>query len=308
MFSSDHRIDRMTVMSAAMCGGLQDFVYSYTAEGAIYWSITPSFTYGAGSTSETAKVLSAVRLATVAQIADGDFHSRMLLMGSGYAMQQTSIPDMRANVVQTILGLADIAPCEDAVGIIEAPDLKLGNASVTSCPYMTHYLCVSSEKARLLCPVTCGCHNPLSGLPRYDSEFGCPEKACRKKFEGHLAEIPCADPSLDHLQNTSWPALWADLGQHGPNFGPSFSALLSQQVQPLLTEGCDGMRKVNLLGPQTTAFFCTYFFRPWCPEQCGCSNHHYYHQDCPMTCCPDDGRNCSALALVDAYGHYVPQN
>jgi len=67
--------------------------------------------------------------------------------------------------------------------------------------------CDTTELLRLLCPVTCGCNNPVSGLLLSRRQRGCPSE-CEVQVLEALRSTACVD--ADVSQSTNWTRYWKE--------------------------------------------------------------------------------------------------
>jgi len=156
--------------------------------------------------------------------------------------------------LEHLTGIAHVANCSSAASFCWRDDMQL---------------------LRLLCPVTCGCRNPVSGL-YFDGElWGCPVDKCRQSshYKGVLDSLPCADTDAATLAaDPAWARFWEVAatfkGRRGDKQkwmrikddfvanGCSAHASLSDEDK---TRVC---RKAPAEGAMTS----------FCPVTCGCSN------------------------------------
>jgi hypothetical protein len=163
-------------------------------------------------------------------------------------------------------------------------------------------------RARQLCPVTCGCKDPLSSLALFLPKSGCGELCLQTPdYEAALAQAPCEDVSaddptfneyVDAVVNASvtWPNDWKDSGAFTLE---SFRRLGC----PYVTMTAEEAWANGAYDPQWGGLdFCKedrvfYPIKPlsyFCPVSCGCRSGDPH---CPGTCpCADECNSTDATA------------
>jgi hypothetical protein len=222
------------------------------------------------------------------------------------------------------IGLGDYA-CMDRFGsageFLDGTARLLFNASATTCADLAPF-CeggTSGALIRFLCPTTCGCVLPTSGLISRTEDMGCPVAFCKANVQyfSFIHEETCEDlnsTTLTHRQNSAtlgWNRYFDNVLHHKEsrkwiesaatlhesflalgNFGPLND--LSQYVESVRGKGCGfllDLRYMPVPSLQNTSFT-TYFFlchgnrdfaglRAFCPESCLC---HIGLGDCPFSC------------------------
>jgi len=177
--------------------------------------------------------------------------------------------------------------CADAVQIntlwVNGQDRQL------TCPQAKGF-CLSSPRIRLLCPQTCECDDPFSGMPFTAPSYGCPRRQCQSThvYRNALNERNCSDMiASDLAANASWNLLWDNL--HTAMTTMSGNPLVFDNIRDTAkTEGCgvfqaQGFERlvmnqfkdrelVNLCDPLAA----------WCPISCKCNL--YKDAYCPTRC------------------------
>jgi len=177
------------------------------------------------------------------------------------------------------------------------PLCKDGECTFPDCSIAEQF-CFSSSlagvRARQMCPKTCGCDTPQSGLPILS---GCPIR-CEdtRAYRKELAETPCEDLSKEDPKFNDFLDSWVYMAQSWPEDWRKTSALLAGFYRKW---GCDYLSQIappaNYTGPWIPANLaddsnpCIEAAFPvpvkplsfFCPRTCGC---HAGDEHCPDTC------------------------
>jgi len=139
---------------------------------------------------------------------------------------------------------------------------------------------------RNLCPGTCGCNQPDSGLLLNGPAEGCPREACQRSqtYEDALAQIPCHDPSPAKLrQMKAWIRFSEEYFAKNMGEFPAWGHIVRSDKSDLLRYGC---ANVTMIGPNNEDLCIPLVdrtsVRPFCPVKCGCSAQNMV--DCPSAC------------------------
>jgi len=190
--------------------------------------------------------------------------------------------------------------CQDLMGKLPGLERYVTNGGsgkeTKSCLDVKNF-CSSSAFVRAICPITCGCDDPLSDLFLSGIDEGCPRCNSTDTYRNAIAQAPCTDevPSSPRWQ------FWADqVGESAPR------AL--QDVQDggvfhdkMLALGCafEGWYRnwMNMtwgadVDPCSGRWELADFFRwrPWattCPETCRCNQSsaaRSLEMMCPLSC------------------------
>lgn len=171
---------------------------------------------------------------------------------------------------------------------------KLRN--ITTCAEVSRYCRLSNtsllgQNARFMCPITCGCASPSSGLWKlHQSQAGCPAPKCQEVLmeEVKSTHYQCEDTTLTYLNSTgNWSGMLGEMYSYG--------AITIPMLNNLTLMGCEALGYLNeskrvqlcdltegLLGtiPVLGASFL-------CPVSCGCPAVNYDHGIiCPEACMP----------------------
>jgi hypothetical protein len=171
-----------------------------------------------------------------------------------------------------------------------------GTDNVLSCADLSSYCTDFAHKlVRFICPVTCGCANPISGLYLNGEMNGCPRKVCllTKDFENAMNTLPCADPTPAQLmQMPAWTSFWHQYEKFQSSTMPDEARTFHNISATMMARGCSNLGQ----NPgQLDAFgdnFCVDTLsassvRGFCPVACGCSTGHTREHGvelCPTSC------------------------
>jgi hypothetical protein len=283
-----------------LCGGNTQFVMAQDAAGIVDVSWYQS----------TGTVMEPNRDIAVDQLIDGmefdgadAFSSTMLaqpvmgIVGGRFALKRYSTAS-----VPVVANLSNFQ-CVDLLGLA-AKNMRclgvmqdaVGNASASTCEdaqHLCHQDTGPGTRARIFCPVTCGCNNYFSSLVLTDPESGCPPMCMADPdtyYYSALTSTGLANRSCTDAISGSPELMQYQIGINGIldtwiDHGYS-SDLRDFAVQGFRDHGCgvvrlplmiilfgDLCREQNMLRYKPMALLC--------PETCGCPNSRLL---CPGTC------------------------
>lgn len=166
---------------------------------------------------------------------------------------------------------------------------RLNLSDTWTCPDAKQNCSASDQNLlRLMCPWTCGCGHPQSGLYVQRALLGCPMTICRSSTEYKVAssEISCTTPSAEELQgNSNWTALLENIKTFSDDVGAELATIAT-----FLSEyGCAalemGFRPILC---RSNPFWAS--FSMWCPVECGCrappssNTEAFFEEPCPAQC------------------------
>ncbi|CAE7363340.1 unnamed protein product [Symbiodinium sp. CCMP2456] len=149
--------------------------------------------------------------------------------------------------------------------------------------------------ARLVCPETCGCNDPMSGQLLLDAQDGCPRPACEatSTFQESLQNISCQDRSAESLRadpawNREWSINLAYMGRLSKRLEVYYTAVKDL----FMAAGCAAINHPLLWHPGFDRDWCVEArgipkFALFCPETCGCASNSssgLRRQACPPSC------------------------
>lgn len=286
-------------VSKHLCGGHQDFVISHQMTGVVQSMKTTPF--------ESSALL------------PQNLHARAideLIHSDGAENSATMSMPVSPNLfghleVRSVSEWTQVSPngCNDQA--LSGPDVPVYTLntlqwqtklfSAETCDHFKSECHQDSQRfLRMLCPVTCGCTSPLTGLYQNGPELGCPRNRCAQlaAYPTAMKSIPCKD--LDATNTTgellnAWRLLLdgvLSVYSKGVAGGPS----LNKAVELFKTYGCSA--------PEQASFPLAYWMaingqkrlcdgsgshasvRPFCPSTCGCSNRSFVERHDQMAECP----------------------
>jgi len=276
----------------AMCSDPTDFVYAVHDTGLILAADTQGFRMDAfaarGSTSaDIGQVISA----------GGIFKSGTVQGLSTVGAVESFWKEDTSSLVYALTSAVLNNGCEDysfgmegALGQFAATLRRVtGNLSLSSCEDVRPYCTGMAFMVRIVCPETCGCSMPRSGLWRDGPERGCPRAECQSspKYRLALAQLPCEDPDPATLRNsTSWNAFWEQWSMYSIEILPSKREYYSSVKALFLSDGCGGLAEAD---PQDAKVLChgttvVASIADFCPVACECRKHQF--SSCPIACLP----------------------
>ena len=149
------------------------------------------------------------------------------------------------------------APCQDRF----RPICRAGRCEPPMCSDAVKYCAdtgAAGERARLWCPVTCGCNDALSPLVNIGANSGC-APSCRDKANRQIEERQCTDTPKDS------PEFLAFVAAAGHE---------SKDESAVRALGCR-----HVLRDPTV--WCATKYINFCPASCGCKSND---PGCPSTC------------------------
>ena len=135
--------------------------------------------------------------------------------------------------------------------------------------------------ARLVCPETCGCNDPMSGQLLLDAQDGCPRPACEATsvFQESLHNISCQDRSAASLRadpawNREWSVNLAYMGRLSKRLEEYYTAVKDL----FMAAGCTAINHPLLWHPGFDRDWCVEArgipkIALFCPETCGCTSN-----------------------------------
>jgi hypothetical protein len=153
------------------------------------------------------------------------------------------------------------------------------------------------RELRILCPETCGCANPRSGLLYEGPAEGCPRAICRssQKYMSALATLECRDLTPFELRlMPAWRSFFNQWIEWGSTLLPGQDASWGPVGQAFIDHGCLALTgfitTTDALGLNNTFSLMTFCedtdsqssIRPFCPVTCKC--HERFASNCPNSC------------------------
>jgi len=280
--------DNMAKIMAEMCGDNEDWVYTKHEVGLIMAAPTVPYTQELLMSSLNAaieKVVEADSLAAAGTVQP--LNSLSILSSFG----NMDTPGLVTTLVRSVM----FNGCEDyafsAPGAIPhiAATLRreLGNESIAICEDVRQHCMGLSFFVRTVCPETCGCSLPRSGLYRSGAARGCPVKDCQAapKYAQALSEIPCEDPEPEVLQAMpAWSQMWQQWSGINSRLLPSHKEYYASGTRALLQHGCAGLANVSDSDKQALCFgnSVTASIADFCPVACNCTMSRFLN--CPTSC------------------------
>jgi len=290
----DPQIDKMQVMYDVFCAGNLDFVYAQDNMGLTYMSVAEALS------DDTPRVQMA-QLAVAEGIRGLSVETDSFDLTYGLVAADFVRAVSPASIV-TGMTVAELVDMLNPLCIDELweylPVLKrkvgafLGDEDWAShsCASMAGWL-LGSEAAstllRMICPITAGCHVPLTPVPSLEPIHGCPT-ACGTYLRISLAQMPCEDQEV--IGTSYWESWLGYVGAHmsGLTMDPTAA------VARLGSQGCSGLIGIeNFTFPvfsQESLCAGTQFnvhpFAYACPRTCGClgSSNLQLVSVCPSSC------------------------
>lgn len=172
-------------------------------------------------------------------------------------------------------------------------EYQTGHSNIENCSQFTMDDCAKADLPllRLLCPVTCGCSNPMSGLYRDGKKSGCPVEKCQSAGTAYAQKLSiatrplCADMSKAELDSTpGWKRFWDELRIFRPQ------AAWKSVTDKFLAQGCSALANITA-GQKAT--LCNKgevsgAMTPFCPASCQCNSTTMCsktYSGCPASCC-----------------------
>eukprot|EP00747_Dinoflagellata_sp_TGD_P117344 gnl/TRDRNA2_/TRDRNA2_172584_c1_seq1.p1 gnl/TRDRNA2_/TRDRNA2_172584_c1~~gnl/TRDRNA2_/TRDRNA2_172584_c1_seq1.p1 ORF type:complete len:346 (+),score=21.69 gnl/TRDRNA2_/TRDRNA2_172584_c1_seq1:539-1576(+) len=291
--------DIMRGLLAGLCGGNQDFVFGVHAEsGLIYAGNSQPFDDNAIATAKTHFYMSAVAemnstgdmrsLIKADHSTNNYVLSNRLSLGSIRSIAETWPVCANTGFTDLVLtGFEGFVPGKNFNETLRI--LTSTGNTANSCSDLASY-CQQDEYAlvRLLCPVTCGCHMPRSGLFFQNVGGGCP--SCCTHVDSYLQAMDsydCVDPTPAELQTNhpGWGSWW-DQFVASKEVWASFPDRrnLTAEAREL---GCEILKRAHLEQYCHVDVKYGSSLIPFCPGTCGCGSAVLLRQEsalCPSTC------------------------
>lgn len=290
----------MRVVQHTLCGGDQDFVLGVQhATGMILSTATVAFRNSVGSErgkSRSNWAVAANELAARSEPTMSVFHQNRRVMETQLAQTMTEIAGNTLGCEDWDFSAAAAAGFlnESLTPFLLTLQNFTGDDGAKSCEDF-NMSCTAEDAAllRRVCPVVCGCGDPLSGLLLSGPRFGCPRDECRESpgWLAALATLECEDFSLEALQELGgWrsfieqlrgikaEALWESA------WDPEMRALNANMTGALERSGCSALAgrehmQISLCNPDHQSITSLHAF---CPRSCGCNEAA--HKGCPLQC------------------------
>jgi len=210
-------ISKMENIKAAMCGGNQDFIIGPSAWGLHFGTETKAF--NGSATSFGMEIVKEAWESDAETIVNNQKWTGkwsfmasfgIFKMGTSYFENPQTFVPFYGNI---FMRTCDDFPLSERDSMFqETLEYQTGIANVSSCSVAASH-CGQTDMPllRMLCPVTCGCRDPLSGLYRDGPSAGCPVGKCRqsKAYKAVLDSLPCADMEAASLAaDPRWKRFW----------------------------------------------------------------------------------------------------
>mmetsp|Transcript_150612 Transcript_150612/g.419838 ORF Transcript_150612/g.419838 Transcript_150612/m.419838 type:complete len:662 (-) Transcript_150612:232-2217(-) len=289
-------VGHMAEISTALCGGPTNFVVSAADMrhfGVVHAAETPPY-----DPQDSGRVLpSAVAVQEIVDIKEPALAKTVRYWPLLTQLQRAvdlSPSEFAYNSAHWDLNGCEDYPfgAEDAVPFVKSTiDLMTGESAAKSCGDLWPLCSGPHGIVRLVCPDTCGCGSPLSGLWRNGVQGGCPATLCQVKHAAVLAGLPCEDQTLGELQATQgWRRLWEEFVEVKSEFQPDLRSRWVQISQSFLQLGCAAHARL----PPAAQSMCeasefTADIIVFCPVTCGCVNSTM--PGCPTSCLLPPPRN-----------------
>jgi len=163
---------------------------------------------------------------------------------------------------------------------------------VDNCTALAEHCSGDVRLLRTLCPETCGCKQPQSGLYANGGNEGCPRAGCLStpEYRDLLASIPCRDYTLPELvQNVGWATFIRQFVSIRKQLDRKRADNIERAGASLLAKGCPGLQGVRL--NKLRKILCEPSehygsLRPFCPVSCGCQAPEALLNtvECPTQC------------------------
>jgi len=313
-------IDTICEARTQMCGGFQHFVYARDSFGLIF-SFSTAFSNRADKPDQKRQASSAYadvglrdpmnssQLAVEKYIWNHpSLEEKMVWPVSSFARLETFAGNTIPETTATYQAL-NFATCTDLLGEIPGFEKYLydhthGSVGQLNCSSAKiKSLCSSSAFIRAICPIACGCDDPLSNLFLSGTEEGCPRCNDTPRYIQTISQAACADEAPGSAAWHGWSMQIA--ASAGPVLGTYQGGLLKEKM---LSLGCsfEGWYR-NWTNEQWGFEFgvrpCSgvwltdvmLHWRPWatrCPETCGCNKPNVSRDlngICPRSCSVQSG-------------------
>jgi len=166
----------------------------------------------------------------------------------------------------------------------------VGDSTVSSCELVLPF-CGNLSLVRMLCPWTCGCGTPRSGLLRAGEDAGC-NPACESSdmYRNALAKIPCEDANLEELQAqgvlaSAWKRLTDAYRQSEMfNQAPGWITFTPDQLHRQGCEVVDSLQNPRVLAALCGGALGMRGIADFCPRACNCADPRFTSLKCPPSC------------------------
>jgi len=266
-------VQQMDLIEQTMCGPPMDFAFTMTRSGVLLSTPTQAFERTEGP----------IKSLFDAVIASGDststpvmqhFNSLEELRSVWYMDPRRYLEDLEKRGLRS--GCDDTDFTTAPVFLVNALQRMTRDNALRSCAASRKY-CDSVSIARTLCPVTCGCDVPHTGLYFTGALAGCPVTACARtdRWEDAISALTCAN---EFGTSGAWHRFLDGLAAAG-------DATTSSHLRDL---GC------TALAPQGTAAWAherlcrgdgqSAGLADFCPATCGCDADPAVSVRCPLSC------------------------
>jgi len=267
----------MNHISDAMCSEPQDFVYTINDVGLIVTSSTDE-----KHERSTAVISSLMAEGDAKKVPDSDAGLFVDTLDDIRLWEGKTVPETVAEIYARFGGDG----CADIV-LTDAPALGANlrrvaqNDSLSSCTEALPY-CDSVILSRVLCPQTCGCGAPKSGLWLSGQDEGCSEPCSKERHDIGLHKFTsCSDEAQAELQSSAaWQRLTKSLARSSDDF-----AIIAKDLMEL---GCNAIANVSATARSTLCDGDMHVggVADFCPISCGCNKPDWNDNKCPFACDP----------------------
>lgn len=198
-------------VKSALCGGPQDFVYGKDIVGLMWAAPVEPFSFETVA-AEAGVVLQAVN-AGVANAAGLRYVPHVSKLQSRLRQSTQQITRLLTGPYYANNGCDDFTfETNGTNSLFAATSLRrvTGDDTIVDCAGARQY-CDGQEAeiVRTLCPDTCGCPDPLSGLFLKSAQTGCDIQACQSKRNTALHSMHCQDKTPEELRaSAAWNRYW----------------------------------------------------------------------------------------------------
>eukprot|EP00929_Paragymnodinium_shiwhaense_P114463 TRINITY_DN8286_c0_g1_i3.p1 TRINITY_DN8286_c0_g1~~TRINITY_DN8286_c0_g1_i3.p1 ORF type:complete len:276 (-),score=35.79 TRINITY_DN8286_c0_g1_i3:263-1090(-) len=272
----------MNAIAHVLCKGNQDFVFGVQgATDLLYVATTQAFNATDSRLKEESyrslAVQGIVEVAEPSNVSGASFTDNMAVFESKMAESMGEYATMWSLC----------ADFQEPLGgnIARALRFQTGVEGATMCHHLKEH-CFDLEQRflRLICPVTCGCASPRSGLYLTTHFDGCP-LTCKTspQYEKELQALPCEDASAAELASSeSWQAYFDQFEDFWSANFPDWKDYTTAIARNYREKGCEAV------AADTTDNLCVEglkfsSIRPWCPVTCGCGTTGD-SRNCPPRC------------------------
>jgi len=272
----------MRDIADAMCGGAQDFVVGPSAFDLLFSIKTVPFSGGQASFGMEAVNDWVEHGSTEKASTMPTFNG--FLKGVGFKGDPDDFVNFYGNVFErTCSDWTDTSIFQRNPFLRTALEYQTGEAHITNCSDLASKCDdATAHLLRLLCPSTCGCDHPLSGLYRDGISSGCSIGKCRTKQSYKAAlNISCADMNKATLDaNPAWQRFWTGFVVFRVNSWPVAQSI----ADDFRSIGCNAFQTLDAAAQGRVCIKTSgaSAMTTFCPVSCGCLTEH--QEGCPSTC------------------------